>query len=729
MPAQKPQKMSLADWCDAHPQEGIVLLAEWSSEKNEVGPDEVLASSDTRYWWKCDKGPDHEWEASNGNRTRQGSGCPYCRGLRASVTNSLASLYREIAKEWHPTKNGDLRPDDVVAGSNKKRWWKCDEGPDHVWVAAVHSRTAGSGCPCCSGRQASVTNSLASLHPELADEWHPTKNGDLKPEDVVAGSAKKHWWKCPKGPDHEWEDSSNNRTRGRNCPFCSGRRVSVTNSLASLYPDIAREWHPTKNDNLTPNTVASGSSKKHWWKCDQGPDHEWEASCGSRTGRGSGCPYCRGLRASVTNSLASLHPELADEWHRTKNGDLKPEDVVAGSAKKHWWQCDKGPDHEWQTSPSRRAQGTGCPFCDGKQVSVTNSLASLYPETAREWHPTKNGDLKPEDVVAGSSKKHWWKCHEGPDHEWEASPSKRTRGGQGCPLCGGHRSSVTNSLSSLHPEIAKEWHPTKNGDLKPDDIVAGSGKKYWWKCNRGPDHEWQASSVNRTRHGSGCPCCAGQQVSVTNSLASLYPEIAKEWHPTKNGDLKPEDVVAGSKQKCWWKCEKGPDHIWDAAVQSRTAGRGCPSCAAWTNASIRRFIETLRPHLAIMTQAELWVLLQQNGMLGSSQARFARRLASGSITDEELDALLTEVDDIVAEVDNIVHGGTPRDGQQEAELVEVDVEIDVNEAELPVVGARETLDFADSGFWASCDQEAVDFLVAAGVSGSGRTHIGTSRLR
>ena len=30
------------------------------------------------------------------------------------------------------------------------------------------------------------------------------------------------------------------------------------------------------------------------------------------------------------------------------------------------------------------------------------------------------------------------------------------------------------------------------------------------------------------------------------SLAEEYPELAAEWHPTKNGDLTPDDVVAGS---------------------------------------------------------------------------------------------------------------------------------------------------------------------------------------
>ena len=69
-------------------------------------------------------------------------------------------------------------------------------------------------------------------------------------------------------------------------------------------------------------------------------------------------------------------------------------------------------------------------------------------------------------------------------------------------------------------------------------VVAGSGKKYWWQCPEAPDHEWEATAVDRTS-GRGCPCCRGLKVSVTNSLAALYPDVAALWHPTKNGDITP----------------------------------------------------------------------------------------------------------------------------------------------------------------------------------------------
>ncbi len=180
--------------------------------------------------------------------------------------------------------------------------------------------------------------------------------------------------------------------------------------------------------------------------------------------------------------LAEAHPELVKQWHPTKNGVLTPRDVGSCSGRKVWWKCPEGPDHEWTASPDKRTIGQGCPFCAGRQLSVTNSLAARFPNLAKEWHPTKNGALTPSDMLAGSATKVWWKCREGSDHEWLASPDKRGRGCRGCPYCDGKRVSVVNRLVYLFPGIGAEWHPSKNGSLQAKDFTAYSNKKVWWKC-------------------------------------------------------------------------------------------------------------------------------------------------------------------------------------------------------------------------------------------------------
>ena len=340
--------------------------------------------------------------------------------------------------------------------------------------------------------------SLAESNPELAAEWHPTKNGTLTPANVGYGSAKKVWWLCDKG--HEWQATVGNRIKGSGCPYCSGRYVIPgVNDLASCNSSLASEWHPTKNGTLTPADICVSSGKKVWWKCKKG--HEWEATVNYRNRRPI-CPYCTNRKILIgVNDLSTTHPEIATQWHPTKNDPLKPSEVTASDNNQVWWTCDAG--HEWKARISARVQGVSCPFCSGrKAIPGFNDFGTRYPDLAAEWHPTKNGSLVPSAFLPYSMKKVWWRCKKG--HEWYATINTRSQG-HGCPYCAGKKVIPgVNDLATRFPAIAAEFHPTKNAPLTVHDIMPNSMKKVWWRCKKG--HEWQATP--NTRQKSGCPYCA-----------------------------------------------------------------------------------------------------------------------------------------------------------------------------------------------------------------------------
>ena len=306
---------------------------------------------------------------------------------------------------------------------------------------------------------------------------------------------------------------------------------------------VLREWHPTKNGSLTPKDMTYGSSRKVWWLCEKG--HEWPQRVCDRILSSHNCPYCTGKKAwRGFNDLASQEPEVAREWHPTKNGPLMPDMVTMGSRKKVWWVCDKG--HEWRQRINDRIQnGHGCPYCAGKKVWLGfNDLASQRTEIAKQWHPTLNGTRTPEMVTIRSHKAIWWVCEKG--HEWQAIVKSRTDG-CGCPYCT-NRAIIPgfNDLATTHPELAKQWHPTKNRRLAPQNITAGTLRKAWWRCEKG--HEWQATVASRAS-GVGCPVCAAKVIIPgENDLKTFFPDIAAQWHPTQNGDMKPEALSPYSNQ-------------------------------------------------------------------------------------------------------------------------------------------------------------------------------------
>ena len=142
----------------------------------------------------------------------------------------------------------------------------------------------------------------------------------------------------------------------------------------------------------------------------------------------------------------------------------------------------------------------------------------------------------------------WWICSKG--HEWKAAINTRTSG-RGCPYCSGNYVlDGFNDLATIFPHIAKEWNYERNGQLKPNNVTFGSGKKVWWKCDKG--HEWQTAINNRTSNNHGCPYCTGEKSLVgVNALLTINPILASEWHPTKNNDLLPQNFKPNSNIKVW----------------------------------------------------------------------------------------------------------------------------------------------------------------------------------
>jgi Probable Zinc-ribbon domain len=220
--------------------------------------------------------------------------------------------------------------------------------------------------------------------------------------------------------------------------------------------------------------------------------------------------YKSSAQPSLSKQWVSGFPELVQEWDYDRNGVLGPADVTAGSGRRVWWVCRRGPDHHWRAKPNNRTYGAGCPFCTNRRVSVTNSLDALYPQVAAEWDPDANGRVTPSDVVATSTRVAFWRCAHHPDHAFRAVIRDRTRGLTGCPYCANERACDSNSLARVHPRLAAEWHPELNGDLTAGTVLPGSPRCVYWRCGE-CGHSWRARIANRALRASGCPECTRRE--------------------------------------------------------------------------------------------------------------------------------------------------------------------------------------------------------------------------
>lgn len=103
----------------------------------------------------------------------------------------LSRAFPEVAAQWDHKRNCGFGPEEFSFGSNVLVWWRCPEGSDHVFKAPITGvvrafRSGNNGCSFCDNKKLSVTNSLASVRPDLAKEFMEKRNGK-RAKDVVAG--------------------------------------------------------------------------------------------------------------------------------------------------------------------------------------------------------------------------------------------------------------------------------------------------------------------------------------------------------------------------------------------------------------------------------------------------------------------------------------------------------------------------------------------------------------
>ncbi len=483
-----------------------------------------------------------------------------------------------LMEEWDTELNCNIDANQLVRSSKVKVNWKC-KVCGYKWQTAVYNRTYNhTGCPKCANSILIVgENDLATTHPLLANEWHPTKNGDLLPTEVRTSAHKKVWWKCSKC-DYEWEATINNRSnKNSGCPSCttSSGCVKGKTDLKTTHCEIVEEWHPIKNGNLSPDELKGGSSKKVWWIC-KSCGYEWKASVYSRI-KGSGCPKCFHTigtsfpEQAIYYYVKQLYPDAISGFKSQFLGKMEL-DIYIPSIKlgieydgKNWHKEEKVVQEQKKYSLCHqegiklirireKMAKMGCDIADVQMQLVEVDGEVSLEETIKEILRKIDFTMR-KNVVVNLD------CDEVKIREM-------------------YQREIKTSLVNLFPDVSREWHPIKNGNLEPKNFHYGSEFKAWWKCSK-CNYEWQSTIKHRTRkRANGCPACSNQKLVVgRNDLATTHPDLAKEWHPTKNGELTAQDVVSGGNKKYWWQCVKC-GYEWSATIVHRKFSKsGCPLCA------------------------------------------------------------------------------------------------------------------------------------------------------
>ena len=208
-----------------------------------------------------------------------------------------------------------------------------------------------------------------------------------------------------------------------------------------------------------------------------------------------------------------------------------------------------------------------CPNCRNFIRNTTAFKHKVYELVGEEY--TVLGEYQ-------GHKKHVLMRHESCGHEWRVRPINFLSAGSRCPNCKRNR-------RIKHEEFVEQIRELVGDEYTVLTEYQGTRKGVLMKHNL-CTHEWWVAPAS-FKAGTRCPQCSNREVTINNCLQTCYPEVAKEWHPERNGDKTPLDYVGTSRQKVWWLCQNCGNE-WLNRIDARTLlDRDCPECGRNYNKS------------------------------------------------------------------------------------------------------------------------------------------------
>ena len=341
---------------------------------------------------------------------------------------------------------------------------------------------------------------------------------------------------------------------------------------ANNHIELLDEWNNEKNA-VTPKDISYSSNKKYWWKCKNG--HDFDSKVSNRTQLNRGCPYCTNQKVLPGfNDFATRYPELLLEWDYEKNQDIKPNEVMGGSKRKVWWKCVNG--HSFFASLNHRTskESTGCQICySGRQTSFAEQavyyyIKKVFPDAMNRY---KNiwGSRFELDIYIPS-------IHTAIEYDGEAwhKKDKIEREQEKYRLCVNHGVRLIRmreqeyELGSDIADYGFVYHKLYKYNVLQEAIIQLLKFLLCHPISLPVDVDiWR--DRNEIRNGI--------YKIEEDSFAGAYPLIAKEWHPTKNGNLKPNMFKPHSDYKAWWMCPVCGNE-YEATIGHRSYGTGCKKC-------------------------------------------------------------------------------------------------------------------------------------------------------
>lgn len=234
------------------------------------------------------------------------------------------------------------------------------------------------------------------------------------------------------------------------------------------------------------------------------------------------------------------------------------------------------------------------------------SIVKTHDEFVREIQDKFNGDIVVLERYIDKKTKIAFYCNRC-GNTWHAAPMSILKTSFGCPYCANastRQKLIMKNLDTsgrfidLYPDLAKRLDKDKNVGINVENFSPKSGQYVWWKCDV-CGHSWRSKIATVVNSKGNCPQCyhaymtnnvIEYRLNKSGSLTDHYPELLTEWDYDKNIDFNPNEMLAKSNKKVWWKCQKC-GREWQAKIAKRTAGEGCPHCYRFEKSNLQQKVQ------------------------------------------------------------------------------------------------------------------------------------------
>lgn len=284
-------------------------------------------------------------------------------------------------------------PQNITYASSDKVYFNCNMHANHrpslVRLASLTSAGQNIKCIECNSFAQWI---LDKYDQEYLDKIWNTELNTISPWEVSAKSHYDIYLNCCIVEHHKGYKTSAARFTGgqKVCGFCHGLQIHPLDSFAEFgkkkYGEdfLEKYWDYSKNI-VDPYKLSPHSGKKVYLKCQSVSYHEsYSVRINDFSCEKSNCPYCRGLKVHMLDSVGFKYPIIFEFW--SNKNKLTPYDYSVHSAKKVWLKCHDGKHEDYQKQMRETVEaGFHCPQCSTLrkesylEEAVRTYIVNKYP--------------------------------------------------------------------------------------------------------------------------------------------------------------------------------------------------------------------------------------------------------------------------------------------------------------------------------------------------------------